>query len=109
MNQEPIETLIAAIRSGDAVQVERLLEGDPALADGRDSAGADVDAQQSGGYTALHSAARHGDVAMVRVLLAHGADPSITAADGRTARAFAEESGSSPEIVRWLVRLLSAG
>ncbi|MDB4951359.1 MAG: Ankyrin [Gemmatimonadetes bacterium] len=56
-------------------------------------AGADVNARQHGGYTALHAAAMHGDAAMLRLLLERGADPSVPADDGKTAEAFAREKG----------------
>jgi uncharacterized protein len=56
-------------------------------------AGAPVDATQRGGFTALHSRALHGDVAFVRLLLAHGADPARAADDGRTPLAMAQGAG----------------
>ena len=37
--------------------------------------GADPNAQQRGGFTALHAAAQHGDEPLARLLLARGADP----------------------------------
>jgi ankyrin repeat protein len=46
--------------------------------------GANVNAAQNGGYTALHSAAHNGDVETVKLLLEKGADPSLTSDDGRT-------------------------
>ena len=36
--------------------------------------GADVNARQEGGWTALHAASQNGDVEMVRLLIAGGAD-----------------------------------
>lgn len=47
-------------------------------------AGVPVDATQHGGFTALHSACQNGDEACIRLLLAHGADVSKPADDGRT-------------------------
>jgi ankyrin repeat protein len=47
--------------------------------------GAEVNAQQQGGWTALHAAAHHGDVAMAKMLLARGADPKDTNGEGKTA------------------------
>jgi ankyrin repeat protein len=47
--------------------------------------GADVNAKQHGGYTALHSAAMQGDAEMVQLLLARGADPLAASDDGKTA------------------------
>src|SRR4051812_1814613 len=47
-------------------------------------AGAPVDAQQHGGYTALHEAAINGNDALVDVLLAHGADVALPDDERRT-------------------------
>lgn len=52
-------------------------------------AGATVDARQAGGFTPLMAAAKHGDTASLRLLLAAGADPSLPADDGSTARSLA--------------------
>jgi ankyrin repeat protein len=41
--------------------------------------GADVNARQEGGWTALHAASQNGDVEMVRLLIAGGADVQIRA------------------------------
>lgn len=65
------------------------VDGVRALLDG----GAEVDARQHGGFTALHAAAMHGDATIVRLLLDHGADPTLPADDGRTASDFARASG----------------
>jgi ankyrin repeat protein len=56
-------------------------------------AGADVNARQHGGYTALHAAAQHGNVEMVRLLLSRGADATIRTDDERTAAGLARENG----------------
>ena len=56
-------------------------------------AGADPDAPQRGGYCALHSAAQNGNEAMVRLLLARGANRAKAAADGRTPVELAREKG----------------
>jgi ankyrin repeat protein len=57
-------------------------------------AGADANARQSGGFTAIQAAAQNGDPEMARDLLAHGADTSAaTDDDGRTALAIAEAEG----------------
>ena len=47
--------------------------------------GANPDAQQEGGYTALHSAAQQDNVEMVQALLDGSADLSIRTSDGKTA------------------------
>jgi ankyrin repeat protein len=44
--------------------------------------GAPPDARQAGGWTALHSAAKHGDEALVELLLSHGADPAPASDEG---------------------------
>ncbi len=56
------------------------------------AAGADANARQNLGFTALHAAAQNGDAAMARDLLDHGATDEPTD-DGRTALAIAEEQG----------------
>jgi ankyrin repeat protein len=60
----------AASRSADIVQL--LLDN-----------GADVNAQQHGGWTALHAAAGLGDPNMTRMLLNKGANPSLGGDDGK--------------------------
>lgn len=57
--------------------------------------GADVNAADSGGYTALMYAANLGCVDNVKVLLANGADAIRESKDGETALSLAERSGSS--------------
>jgi uncharacterized protein len=66
--------------------------------------GADPNAQQLGGFTALHAAAQNGDEPIARMLLAREADPALAADDGRTAADFAREHGHAD-----LAALLSAG
>jgi ankyrin repeat protein len=56
-------------------------------------AGAPVDAQQHGGYTALHEAAINGNDALVDVLLARGADVALTDSERKTAADHAERNG----------------
>jgi uncharacterized protein len=55
--------------------------------------GADPDARQKGGYTALHSAAQHGDEALVTALLDAGASPRVADDNGKNAAQYAEENG----------------
>jgi ankyrin repeat protein len=55
--------------------------------------GADPDALQSGGWTALHAAARLGDSETVDLLLSRGADATLESDDGRDAAAMAAERG----------------
>jgi ankyrin repeat protein len=54
-------------------------------------AGADVDGQGEGGFTALHAAAQSGDTELVRLLLERGADASRSAADGTRAAELARD------------------
>lgn len=56
-------------------------------------AGADANAVQEAGYTALMAAAMHGQSELVELLLAHGADRTMTSEDGRSAADFAREGG----------------
>jgi ankyrin repeat protein len=57
------------------------------------AAGADVDPQQTGGYTPLHEAALNGNEELVDLFLAHGADPTITDDEGNTAAEHAQRNG----------------
>lgn len=54
-------------------------------------AGADPDARQQGGWTALHAAAQNGDEATAKALLAHGADARKPNAEGRSPAQMARE------------------
>lgn len=56
-------------------------------------AGADADAQQEGGFTALMAAAMRGNLELVELLLAHGADASLRSDEGKTARDLAQQGG----------------
>lgn len=64
----------SAVAGRDATAVRYLLE-----------AGADVSVRQAGGITPLMAAAQHGDEAIVRLLLDHGADPRAPDDQGWTA------------------------
>lgn len=83
MRLQPIHA--AAAGSGDRVAIVSALL----------AKGADVNARQSGGYTALHTAADNDDVALARLLLDHGADAGATTDDGRTAADVARAKGSA--------------
>jgi ankyrin repeat protein len=67
----------AAARDSEAVRV--LLE-----------AGADPNATQQGGFTALHAAAHHDDAATAALLLQHGADPTLRTEQGADAAGIAQ-------------------
>jgi len=67
------------------------------------AAGADVDAEASGGVRPLHLAASRGSRSLVEALIARGADPEAVTADGRTPAAIAAERGF-PELQELLQR-----
>jgi ankyrin repeat protein len=75
-------------RSKDAVRI--LLEH-----------GAEVNARQEGGWTALHAASQNGDAEMVRLLIAAGADVQIRAANQQNALDLALTKGH-PAVVEVL-------
>lgn len=79
MSVTPLHSAVAKHAAGSV----RLLLG----------AGANADAQQAGGYTALHAAAMHGEDDIVDSLLAHAADPTIADDAGLTAADHAAQSG----------------
>jgi uncharacterized protein len=55
--------------------------------------GADINAAQAGGYTALHAAAHHGDEPMIKLLLEHMADINAVTHDGKTPMELAIKNG----------------
>ncbi len=55
--------------------------------------GADVNARQHGGWTALHSAVSQGDFPLVKLLLDHTAAPDIASDLGKTSFDLADEGG----------------
>ena len=78
-----VTPLHSAVAAGEFGTVKMLLKR-----------GAPVNAQQQGGWTALHAAAHTEDEFMVEFLLEHGADPNLRTEDGRTPADMAEEKGS---------------
>jgi ankyrin repeat protein len=70
------------VESGNASLVEARLSKDPSSVNGGDGAG-----------VPLRTAAAGGHVEMVKLLLEHGADTSLTNAQGKTALDWAEENG----------------
>lgn len=70
-------------------------------------AGADVNERQSGGFTPLMSVARGGDVAVIDLLLAGGADPALEDDEGLSAAAHASGGGHVDIATR--LRALTAG
>jgi uncharacterized protein len=79
-NDSRVQPLHGAAASGDVAIARALLEH-----------GADPDARQARGFTALMAAAQQGNEALARLLLERGADPGATADDGRAAADFADE------------------
>ncbi len=55
--------------------------------------GAEVNARQEGGWTALHAASQNGDVEMVRLLIAGGADVQMRADNQQNALDLALSKG----------------
>lgn len=63
-------------------------------------AGAGPNVAQQGGWTPLHSAALHGDLDLVELLLRHGADPAPESDDGKTPADLAREKGHGRVVER---------
>lgn len=55
--------------------------------------GAEVDARQQGGYTALHAAARRGSGTLAELLMGAGADPLLRTDQGQSAADLAAAAG----------------
>ncbi len=108
--REPGKAIIKAAKSGDLVQVKRLLAADGTLVDARDTdgstplhcaawkghqkivafllkAGADPNAQNANGHwgtTPLHAAAHANEAAIAELLIQHGADVNAHDLNGKT-------------------------
>lgn len=82
VNGAKVQAIHAAVSSNQPVVVGWLLD-----------AGADVNARQQQDYTPLMGAAANARHAIVDLLLARGADPSLTTTDGKTAAVIAREHG----------------
>ena len=68
------------------------------------ASGAQVNAPQAGGFTALFSAAAADCRPLADLLVAHGADPAHKSDEGKTAADFARERGHT-EMADWLESL----
>ena len=81
-NAMRVAPIHSATTRGDAVMIGKLLE-----------MGADPNARQQAGWTALHNAAAQGNLEVVRLLRSHGADLSARTDDDKTAADLAAERG----------------
>lgn len=81
-NAARVQAIHAAVASNQPDVVAWLLD-----------AGADVNARQQQDYTPLMGAAANGRTELLDLLLARGADPSLTTVDGKTAAVIAREHG----------------
>jgi ankyrin repeat protein len=86
----PEPMIATAIQAGATELLELLLRFD-----------ADPDVVGLYGAVPLHSAVDQDDAALVRILLAHGADPGYRTAEG-TVRDYAESRGASDEVLALL-------
>ncbi|MCA1850747.1 MAG: ankyrin repeat domain-containing protein, partial [Acidobacteria bacterium] len=84
-NSDGVAPLSLATRAGVDNSSGRLRDGYPELIDTLIAKGANVNAQDRTGTTALMEAAANGDADTVRLLLAHGANPLLRNAGGETA------------------------
>jgi ankyrin repeat protein len=91
LDNQPIHAAVAGNKAGVRVACTEALV----------KAGAAVNERQSGGFTPLMSAAQNGDTEVARLLLAHGADPSLRDDEGRSAADHARTAGH-PEIAALL-------
>lgn len=64
-------------------------------------AGADPNAQQQAGFRPIHEAGTNANRKLAELLLAHGADPTLTSDDGKSAVDLAREKGHG-EFADWL-------
>jgi ankyrin repeat protein len=90
MRVQPLHSAAAVQDAANAAELARLLL----------AAGADPNAQQSGGYRPLDEAALNGKLALVELLLAAGADPSLTNDKGETAVQLARSKGHTAVVER---------
>jgi ankyrin repeat protein len=65
------------------------------------AAGGDPNAPQQAGFRPIHEAGVNANRALAELLLAHGADPTLAADDGKSAIDMAREKGHG-EFADWL-------
>ena len=70
--------------------------------------GADVNARDENGYTALHHAAARGDVAMIEYLVSKGADVMVISRRGQTTVDMANSPGQRLPVFPDAIRLLES-
>jgi len=90
---QPLHAALALSRNAETIQL--LL-----------NAGAAPDARQTGGYTAIFSAAAANRRDLTEILIEYGADPGILNDFGQSAASFARERGHA-ELADWLESLKS--
>lgn len=90
-NPQKVAALHAATAMRNGAMVEKLLR-----------AGAEPDRAQADGFTPLHVAAGHGDMAIAAMLVLFGAAPKLQNAKGQDAIALARDSGHD-----WLAERLA--
>src|SRR5690349_13193365 len=73
-----VSDFFAACERGDVARARELIASDPSLVRAADPG------QPHGGWTALHTAARRGQLEIVRLLLEQGADPNAREAGDNT-------------------------
>src|SRR6478735_282409 len=81
-NPLKVAALHAAVAGGKLEIVKAVLE-----------AGGDANAQQQAGFRAIHEAGIKANRPLADLLLSHGADPSLTSDDGKSAIDLAREKG----------------
>lgn len=86
-SEPPVPPLIQAARKGDVLTVRSLL-----------GKGADVQARDAQGFTALMAAAENGDAVTVQALLTNSAEVNARDNAGWTALMFAAGSGDTPTV-----------
>jgi ankyrin repeat protein len=84
----PLHSAVAHADQTKAVELARMVL----------DAGADPNARQQGGFTALHEAALNGNTALIELLLSRGADPTITNDKGASASDLARTNGQHAAI-----------
>lgn len=85
-----VAALHAAVAGGKLEIVKTILE-----------AGGNPNAQQQAGFRPIHEAGTKANRALAELLIAHGADPTLTTDDGRSAIDLAREKGHA-EFADWL-------